>query len=221
MGRGGTSVEGHALGVTKSEEMLVSRLRSGDEEAFEAVVSALHGALIRRAMRYVANREAAEDVVQETWLVMIQGVNRFEGRSSVHAWICAILIHKAKDRGVRETRYRTFSDFECKDDGHRDPIDSSHFWQYGDRYGHSNFPLTLRDDRTPEKLLASKQIIALMQQAVDTLPTLPREVLVLRDVHGVQAKEACRTLNISETNLYVRLHRARARVRMAVEAALG
>lgn len=200
---------------------LVSKLRSRDEEAFEAVVAQQHPGLIGMAMRYVANKETAEEVVQETWVAVIQGLNRFEGRSSLRAWICAILVHKAKDRGVREKRQIPFSDFECKADEHRDAIDPSHFRQGRNWFRHSGFPSTLSDDRTPEQLLVSKQAVTCLQQAIEALPTLLKEVLILRDAHGGQTKEVCQMLKISEANLYVRLHRARERLRMAVETALG
>ncbi len=109
----------------RTEPQLVSRLRSGEEEAFEAIVTEQHAGLIRIAMRYVANRETAEEVVQETWVAMIQGLNRFESRSSRQAWIRAILIHKAKDRGVRDKRQIPFSNFEYEDTEHRGAISRS------------------------------------------------------------------------------------------------
>lgn len=205
----------------ETDGRLVSKLRSHDEEAFEAVVAQQHPGLIGMAMRYVANKETAEEVVQETWVAVIQGLNRFEGRSSLHAWICAILIHKAKDRGVREKRQIPFSDFECKADEHRDAIDPSHLRQGRNWFRRSGFPSTLSDDQTPEQVLVSKQAVTSLQQAIDALPTLLKEVLILRDVYGGQTKEVCQMLKISEANLYVRLHRAPERLRMAVETALG
>lgn len=207
-------------GLTKADSTLIAKLRSGEERAFDELVTQQHGTLIRIAMRYVADREVAEEVVQETWIAVMNGLNRFEGRSSLRAWICAILIHKAKDRGVREKRHVTFSDFEFDDDDRNNPIDPSRFRPSREWAGHSACSLNLWDDRTPEKLLVSKQAIDCVQRAIDALPTLLKEVLMLRDAHGVKTTEVCKRLNISETNLYVRLHRARERVRMAVEAAL-
>jgi RNA polymerase sigma-70 factor, ECF subfamily len=151
---------GRTLCVMTTEELLVSRLRSRDEEAFDAVVTEQHGALIRMAMRYVANRETAEEVVQETWIAMIQGLSRFEGRSSLHAWICAILVHKAKDRGVREKRQITFSDFEYETDDRPSTIDPSRYQHCRDWLKRSTFPLYCWEDRTPEALLASQQAVA-------------------------------------------------------------
>ena len=208
-------------GLTKAEGALIERLRPGEERAFDELVTQQHGTLIRLAMGYVANRDEAEEVVQDTWMAVIQSLNRFEGRSSLRTWICGILIHKAKDRGVREKRHTTFSDFESYDDDHDEAVDPSRFKQSGEWAGHWPFPPQPWDDRTPETLLVSKQAVDCMQQAIDALPAILKEVLILRDAEGVQTQDVCKRLNISETNLYVRLHRARERVREAVESALG
>jgi RNA polymerase sigma-70 factor (ECF subfamily) len=172
------------------------------------------------AMGYVADREAAEEVVQDTWMVVIEGLGRFEGRSSLRTWIFGIMIHKAKDRGVREKRHTTFSSFESADDDGDEAIDPSRFHQSGEWAGHWAFPPQPWDDQTPEKLLASQQAVTAMHRAIEALPRTLKDVLILRDVEGVEAKEVCDILKITETNLYVRLHRARERVRQAVEAYL-
>jgi RNA polymerase sigma-70 factor (ECF subfamily) len=173
------------------------------------------------AMGYVADREVAEEVVQDTWMAVIESLDRFEGRSSLRTWVCGILIHKAKDRGVREKRHTTFSAFESYDDDNDEAVDPSRFQQTGEWAGHWAFPPQLWDDRTPETLLSSKQAVDSMQRAIEALPANLKEVLILRDVEGLDAKEVCEMLSITETNLYVRLHRARERVRVAVETALG
>ena len=208
-------------GLAKAEGQLIARLRLGDEGAFDELVNQHHGALIRMAMGYVADREVAEEVVQDTWMAVIESLNRFEGRSSLRTWVCGILIHKAKDRGVREKRHTTFSAFESYDDDNDEAVDPSRFQQSGEWAGHWAFPPQPWDDQTPEKLLASKQAVDCMQRAIEALPITLKEVLILRDVEGVEAKEVCELLKITETNLYVRLHRARERVRAAVETALG
>ncbi len=203
--------------LSQEDQSLIARLRKGDEGAFDELVNKHHGALIRLALGHVADREAAEEVVQDTWMAVIEGLTRFEGRSSLRTWICGILIHKAKDRGVREKRHTTFSDFESRDDEHDEAVDSSRFRRSGEWVGHWAFPPQPWDEQTPEKLLASRQAVAAMQQAIDSLPPTLKEVLILRDIEGIEAKEACELLQITETNLYVRLHRARERVRRAVE----
>ena len=207
--------------LTKAEGTVLERLRRGDEGAFDELVNQHHSALIRMAMGYVADREVAEEVVQDTWMAVIESLNRFEGRSSLRTWICGILIHKAKDRGVREKRHTTFSAFESYDDDNDEAVDPSRFQQTGEWAGHWAFPPQPWDDQTPEKLLASQQAVNAMQRAIEALPATLKEVLILRDVEGVDAKEVCEMLKITETNLYVRLHRARERVRTAVETALG
>lgn len=204
--------------VVNGEVALLARLRQGDEEAFDELVTRHHSALIRMAMGYVADREVAEEVVQDTWMAVIEGLGRFEGRSSLRTWIFGIMIHKAKDRGVREKRHTTFSSFESLDDDSEETIDPSRFHQSGEWAGHWAFPPQPWDDQTPEKLLASQQAVNAMNKAIEALPRTLRDVLILRDVEGVDAKEACDILKITETNLYVRLHRARERVRQAVEA---
>ncbi len=207
-------------GLAKAEDQLIAKLKRGDEGAFDELVNQHHSALIRMAMGYVADREVAEEVVQDTWMAVIESLNRFEGRSSLRTWICGILIHKAKDRGVREKRHTTFSAFESYDDDNDEAVDPSRFQQTGEWAGHWAFPPQPWDDQTPEKLLASKQAVDCMQRAIEALPATLKEVLILRDVEGVEAKEVCEILKITETNLYVRLHRARERVRVAVETYL-
>lgn len=206
--------------VPNDEQKLLTRLRQRDEQAFDELVTKHHGALIRMAMGHVGDREVAEEVVQDTWMAVIDGLNRFEGRSSLRTWIFGIMIHKAKDRGVREKRHTTFSDFDTFDDDHDESVDPSRFHQSGEWAGHWAFPPQPWDDQTPEKLLASQQAVDAMNRAIEALPATLKDVLILRDMEGVEAKEVCDILKITETNLYVRLHRARERVRQAVETYL-
>jgi len=162
------------------------------------------------ALGYVAAREVAEEVVQDTWMAVIEGLTRFEGRSSLRTWIFGILIHKAKDRGVREKRHATFSAFESYDDDNDEAVDPSRFQPSGEWAGHWAFPPQPWDDQTPEKLLANRQAVNAMNQAIDALPKTLKDVLILRDVEGAEVKEVCEILKITETNLYVRLHRAQS-----------
>jgi RNA polymerase sigma-70 factor, ECF subfamily len=207
--------------VVNREAVLLARLRQGDEGAFNELVTRHHGPLIRSAMGYVADREVAEEVVQDTWMAVINGLDLFEGRSSLRTWIFGIMIHKAKDRGVREKRHVNFSSFESVDDEGEEAVDPSRFHQSGEWAGHWAFPPQPWDDQTPEKLMASQQAVSAMQKAIEALPKNLKEVLILRDVEGIEAKEVCELLKITETNLYVRLHRARERVRQAVETYLA
>jgi RNA polymerase sigma-70 factor (ECF subfamily) len=186
------------LDIPETEEALLLRLRRGDEEAFRELVNCHHDSLIRIARTYVADWGVAEDVVQDTWLVVTYSLHRFEGRSSLRTWICGILAHKARDQGACERRHRTCS------------------WA-----GPRAFPFRSWDDQTPEKLLTSRQAVVAMERAIDRLPANLKSVLILRDRDGVAADRVCAVLNINRANLYVRLHRARKRVKVAVETALG
>lgn len=215
---GKISTVGDVSDVMNDENRLVSQLRAGEERAFEAVVTHYQETLIRMAMRHVANRATAEEVVQETWIAVMGGLSQFEGRSSLYAWICAILIHKAKDRGVREYRQRTFSDLNWDTTYWSGESDLSQVRPHGDWLGRSTYSRKLWDDQTPEKLLVARQATACMWHAIETLPTGQKEVLILRDVQGIHTKEVCQQLKISEANFYVRLHRARERVKVAVGA---
>ena len=206
--------------LPSEERQLLTRLRQRDERAFDELVTKQHRALIRTAMGHVGDREVAEEVVQDTWMAVIDNLDRFEGRSSLRTWIFGILIHKAKDRGVREKRHTTFSDFETFDDEHEEAIDPARFHRSGEWAGHWAFPPQPWDDRTPEKLLASQQAVQAMNRAIEALPATLKDVLILRDVEGIDAKDICEILKITETNVYVRLHRARERVRQAVETYL-
>jgi len=214
------SIERTSRSVPKTDEMLLVRLRAGEEGAFDELVNKHHGPLIRMAMGHVADREMAEEVVQDTWMAVIESLDRFEGRSSLRTWIFGILIHKAKDRGIREKRHTTFSEIVSYDDGSEETVDPSRFQQSGEWDGHWVFPPQPWDEQTPEKLLASQQAVNAMNQAIEALPMTLKEVLILRDVEGVEVKEVCELLKITETNLYVRLHRARERIRQAVESYL-
>lgn len=220
MGAGRKPELSQLAAVAKGEIALLARLRQGNEEAFDELVTRHHSALIRMAMGYVSDREVAEEVVQDTWAAVIEGLGRFEGRSSLRTWIFGIMIHKAKDRGVREKRHTTFSSFESVDDISDETIDPSRFHQSGEWAGHWAFPPQPWDDQTPEKLLASQQAVDAMNRAIEVLPQAFKDVLILRDVEGIDAKKICEILKITATNLYVRLHRARERVRQAVETYL-
>lgn len=206
--------------VVDADTQLVTRLRAGDTLAFETLVKQNQGALIRMAMRYVADRETAEEVVQNTWIAVIEGLKAYEGRSSLRSWIFAILINKAKDRGVRESRHINFSELESSDDSQEDAVDPARFHAAGEHAGNWALPPQPWNEQTPERLLASKQALEAMSRAIEALPVSLREVLVMKDVEEQDSDTICEKLNITETNLYVRLHRARERVRAAVESAM-
>ena len=204
--------------ATRDEQQLLSALRSGDEAAFALLVERYHGSLIRLAMAHVSDRSVAEEVVQETWMGVLEGLGRFEGRSSLKTWIFSILTNKAKTRGVREGRHVSFSSVGAPDGESEEPaVDPSRFRTSGFWVDHWASPPHAWDEDTPEKLLLSKEGGAHLERAIQTLPLNLRQVLVMRDVEGLGSKEVCVLLEISEANQRVLLHRARAKVRLAIE----
>lgn len=204
--------------VTRDDCLLVACLKNGDARAFDMLVKQNHGALIRMAMNYVSDRDVAEEVVQNTWIAVIDGIHKFESRSSLKTWIISILIHKAKDRGVRESRHVNFSTLDTYDEERDQAVDPAQFLTSGDMAGHWALPPQPWDDQTPERLLVSRQALAALNKAIDEMPAGLREVLVMRDIQEIESDEICRLLNFTKSYLYVRLHRARKRVRRALEA---
>src|SRR5918996_5862754 len=150
-----------------SEELrLLERLRRGDEAAFASLVDRHHGALIRLARAYVSDHSIAEEVVQETWIGVLEGLDRFAGRSSLKTWIFRILTNKAKTRGVRESRHISFSP-PAADDGSDEPaVDPSQFQTTGHTGYWSSYPQPW-DDNTPEKLLLSKEGAMFLEQGIE------------------------------------------------------
>jgi RNA polymerase sigma-70 factor (ECF subfamily) len=195
---------------------LVAALRAGDEVAFRAMVSHHHGAMVRVASYYVGSRAVAEEVAQETWLAVIKGLDGFEGRSSLRTWIFRILSNQARRRGTRETRSIPFSTLTG---GNAEPaVDPSHFRRSDDPWpGHwETAPQSWSD--IPAERLVEAETRALVDQAIGALPEGQREVITLRDLEGWTADETCELLAINAVNQRVLLHRARSRVRAALDA---
>lgn len=204
--------------TSQGEADLVDRLRLGDEAAFTFLLERYHASMVRIARSYVSSETAAEDVVGDTWMAVVQGIERFEGRSSVKTWLFRILVNRAKTRGARESRSVPFSSLgDDGDDGHRsvDPdrfLDESHRWG-----GHwSVHPNSWRNG--PELNALSGELRQSMGRALDRLPPMQQAVVTMRDVHGLQAGEVCETLEVSEANQRVLLHRGRSQMRRALES---
>jgi RNA polymerase sigma-70 factor (ECF subfamily) len=197
---------------------LVKRLRKGDEAVFTLLVERHHASLVRLAMCHVPDRSIAEEVVQDTWVALLEGLDRFEGRSSLKTWLYRILINKAKDRGVREHRSVPFSPASHEEDEADElAVDPSRFVHSGphtDRWGETP---RYWDVNTPERLFLSKETGLYLEKAIAALPPVQRQVLGLHDIEGLSAQEICKIVGISQTNGYVLLHRARSRVRTALE----
>ena len=199
------------------DQVLVEALQRGEESAFVALVEAYQGLLIRLAMPYVAHRAMAEDVVQETWLGVLRGLDRFEARSSLKTWICRILVNRARTRAQRDGRLVPFSSFTAADEEAGKPVvDPSRFHTSGHQAGHWMSMVQSWDD-LPEESLLSDETRERVQAAIEALPANQRTVITLRDVEGWQASEVCASLEISEANQRVLLHRARGKVRQALE----
>jgi len=197
------------------EHALVDALLAGNESAFIKVVRELHGPLQRMAQVWVPSAASAEELVQETWMAVLTGLASFERRARFRSWVFQILINKAKTRAVRDHRSVPFSALVGEDEDPDGPaLDPSRF----DASGHWTKPPV--DWSGAEARLGDKQLVALVQKAIERLPDAQRAVVTLRDVEGMDADEVCRTLGITDTHQRVLLHRARTRLRAELEAHL-
>jgi RNA polymerase sigma-70 factor, ECF subfamily len=201
--------------VDQSDVQLVAALRAGDEETFRLLVREWNSSLLRVAQIFVPSRAVAEEVVQDTWLRVLGAIDRFEGRSSLKTWVFRILVNTAKTRAQREGRSLPFSALS-------DPARIPEAAVAADRF------LPDDDERfpgawaTPPRALPEERLLAaetreVVRQAIDGLPPTQRAVISLRDVEGWDAEDVRNALDVSEVNQRVLLHRARARVRRALE----
>jgi RNA polymerase sigma-70 factor, ECF subfamily len=190
------------------ETALLSRLRAGDERAFEALVAQHDGALRRVARTFVRTDSAVDDVVQETWLGVVRGLGAFEGRSSLRTWIFSILVNQARTRAVRDARTLPFSALEQDDAPAVEPA------AFGADGRWTSAPPRLATD--PESGLLSAELRRHLLEAVDMLSPDQRAVITLRDLVGFPAADVCELLELSDANQRVLLHRARSRVRAAL-----
>jgi RNA polymerase sigma-70 factor (ECF subfamily) len=193
---------------------LIEALRKGDEAAYRALVDLHTATLLRLASMYVSNHELAADVVQETWIGVLQGIDRFEERSSLKTWICRILVNKAKTAAQREGRAITFS--ELGDDELAPAVDPERFHALGPDRG--QWSLAPQEWDRPEECLLSRETRAVVERAIADLPTNQRITITMRDIEDLSSAHTCSVLGISEGNQRVLLHRARTHVRAALEA---
>ena len=198
---------------------LVLQLRARDERAFMLLVERLQPALIRVARMYVRSLAVAEEVAQETWLAVLQGIDRFEGRSSLRTWIFRICANIAKTRGEREGRSTPFATL-AGDDLDAPSLPESLF--QGPFGAHPNHWSSLPADwmSLPQERLDGAEILRVIGAAIEALPPMQAEVIRLRDVLGWTSEEVRNALDISETNQRVLLHRARAKLRAAAQTYL-
>jgi RNA polymerase sigma-70 factor (ECF subfamily) len=200
------------------DHLLVERLRAGDEEAFMDLVVNWSPSMLRVARMYVPSQAVAEDVVQETWLGVLNGIDRFEGRSSLRTWVFSILVNRARTRGERERRTVPFAalgrDSESEDGF--SAVDADRFVGSGNEIGSWASP-PVRWWEEPERALDSSEAVQRIAGEIEKLPEMQRLVITMRDVDGLSSEEVRSALDISETNQRVLLHRARAKVRAALE----
>jgi len=200
---------------------LVDALRAGDEAVFAALVRELGPSMLRVARLHVSSRAVAEEVVQEAWLGVLRGIARFEGRSSLKTWIFRILTNTAKTRGEREGRTLPFSSLAGDEaEGDEAAVDADRFHREGRWTGHWSAP-PADWAQLPEDRLLDAEARAVIDAAVAALPPAQATVIRLRDIDGFDAGDVCNVLEISETNQRVLLHRARSKVRRALEDYLG
>jgi RNA polymerase sigma-70 factor, ECF subfamily len=204
------------------DQRLLAALREGDEAAFTLLVDEYGPLLLRIAVANVPTRAVAEEVVQETWLGVLRGIDGFEGRSSLRSWIVSILLNTARTRGKRERRTLPFSFLSRRrEEGGGGPtVDPDRFQgRRGEQPGWWAVPPDRWEE--PDDRLARDDARAAMVEAIRGLPSRQREVIAMRDLSGCSAEETCNMLDLSETNQRVLLHRARAKVRAALEEHLN
>ncbi|MGZ8606438.1 MAG: RNA polymerase sigma factor [Actinomycetota bacterium] len=204
--------------ASEQDLQLARSLRAGDEAAFMSLVERLQPAMLRIARMYVSTQAVAEEVVQDAWLGVLKGIDAFEGRSSLRTWIFRILVNIAKTRGAREARSAPFSSVWAPDAAHEPAVELDRFLSDGhERWpGHWAAPPASWES-VPEERLLSRETLATVAAAIEALPPNQREVIRLRDVLGWSSKEVRNALELSETNQRVLLHRARSKVRRALE----
>jgi RNA polymerase sigma-70 factor (ECF subfamily) len=201
--------------ATVDESTLIAGLRDGDETLFAQLVDQHTPSMLRVARGYVPSREIAEEVVQETWIALLRGIDNFEGRSSLRTWLFAVMLNIAKARGVRERRDADAA-IAAYTGG---TVDAARF-----RTGEDPWPGHWREGQepspfpdTPEGSVLGDELIDVARRELDTLPERQRVVVTLRDMLGFDSSEVCELLDISVANQRVLLHRGRAAVRAVLE----
>jgi RNA polymerase sigma-70 factor (ECF subfamily) len=189
---------------------LVTRLQQGDEQAFTALIAQHHAALRRTALAFVSTGASADEVVQDTWVAVLDGLASFEGRSTIKTWIYQILINRARTRGVREARSIPVSAITSES-----PTATDTETRHLARRDHSGDRID--DAGSPTELLLRKELAHALDVAMRDLPERWRTVVMLRDALGWTPEDVCSALSVNETNQRVLLHRARGRLRARLE----
>jgi RNA polymerase sigma-70 factor (ECF subfamily) len=203
--------------VTPEEQALVRRILCGERGAFDELVREHHPKLMRVARSLVRDDGAAEEVVQETWKAVFQRLAAFEGRASLKSWMFRILTNQAKSRARRDRRFIPFSAFSDSGDPDEPAVDPSRFGATGAWAD----PPARWERRTPEHALLTREAMEVLDRALADLPVPQRAVVTMRDLAGLGSAEVCNVLEISEINQRVLLHRARSKLRRALERHFG
>jgi RNA polymerase sigma-70 factor (ECF subfamily) len=214
-------VTGAAVAERPDESEIIARLRARDEAAFMELVDRHHAQLLRLARRYLHDESAAEEVVQETWLAVLNGIGRFEGRSSLRTWIFRILTNQAFTRRSKDARrelpFSALALAEAEDAGPTvEPERFRGFWPVNGTWRAA----PQEWGQSPEDLAIGAETRSAILAAIDALPTAQATVITLRDVQGFTGEETAEALGITLNNQRVLLHRARAKVRAALERQL-
>jgi RNA polymerase sigma-70 factor, ECF subfamily len=205
----------------EDEGELVAALRAGDEAAFKQLIDRYHASLVRVAQAYVPTRALAEEVAQETWLAVFKGVDRFEGRSSFKTWLFRILTNIARTRAQREGRTLPLSALENPAGVPEAAVEPDRFLDPEHPRWPGHWASRPSAWETPEERLLRAETRHVVARAIEALPGSQRAVISLRDVEGWSSAEVCNALGLTETNQRVLLHRARSKVRRALDDYLG
>jgi RNA polymerase sigma-70 factor (ECF subfamily) len=210
------------VSVTFGDDLaLVEGLRDGDESAFINLVERYQSALIRLARLYVHDGAAAEDVVQETWLAVVRGIERFEGRAALKTWLFRILVNRARTRAARDAQTLPFASLPDAEMFSEPAVPPARFRPADDPHWPGHWLIAPSADDLPEERLLADELQERVRAVVAELPPTQQAVVSLRDIEGLTSTEVCQLLDLSEANQRVLLHRGRSRVRAALEEYLS
>ena len=196
------------------DAVLIGQIRAGSETAFSELVQRHHSGMIRMACSYVPP-SLAEEVAQETWISVLKGLSRFEGRSSFKTWLFRVLINRALTHAAHEARAGRVKNDPMSEKSEEELIEAWHF--YADDHARAGMWLVPPRAWSPEEKLLSAETLQRIEQEIEKLPLLQRQVITLRDVEGWTSREVCELCGITETHQRVLLHRARTRLRNALD----
>lgn len=209
--------------LAEGEHRLLGAVLAGDESAFAELVETHGSWMMRTALRHVSSRAVAEEVVQDAWLSVLRALDRFEERSSFRTWLFAIVTNGARKEAARERRSTAFSSLSTAEGGlaEGDPLADRFFEGSHPRWANLWNTTVEPWDRLPEDRLLSQEVLRAIETAVQGLPPAQRAVFEMRDREGWSAADVCGALELSESNQRVLLHRARLKVREALERYFG